>query len=263
MNEVDKLKAPFPANKISWRVGATTKTKDKGIALAYIDARDAMQRLDEVCGSGAWQCRYPWSDSGRIVCEVGINIGHGAGGLPEWIWKANGAGSTQVEADKGAFSDAFKRACVLWGIGQYLYDLPNTWMPLNEKKAFSKETKKELTIRLSQWQESYFKTEDADSFEDNEQEIIYGGPLDIGNSNKPVDELKPTVDLVALKALLPTATAILLAIENNDTSTLLEAWNELTREEMELIWTAKTKGGYFTQEHKDDIRSVINLAKGE
>lgn len=124
---LDKLAAPFPANSISWRVGATSGDKSKGIALAYVDARDVMQRLDEVVGKGNWQCEYPWSDTKRLVCRVGIKIGG------EWIWKSNGCGDTQVEAEKGAFSDAFKRAAVLWGIAQYLYDLPNTWVELEAR----------------------------------------------------------------------------------------------------------------------------------
>lgn len=129
MNEIfDKLREPFPVKSIHWRVGATSKDKSKGIALAYIDSRDVMKRLDDVMGPENWQDRYPWSDGGRLVCEIGLRINN------EWLWKANGAGDTQVEAEKGAFSDAFKRAAVLWGIGRYLYMLPNVWTPLDERR---------------------------------------------------------------------------------------------------------------------------------
>ena len=51
------LKRPFEPRYISWRCGATNKDKNKGIALAYIDARDVMRRLDDVFGMW-WQCRY-------------------------------------------------------------------------------------------------------------------------------------------------------------------------------------------------------------
>ena len=118
-----QLERPFPANKIHWRVGATNKDKTKGIALAYIDARDVMRRLDDVM-SGAWQNRYPLADNGLLICEIGLLLGD------EWVWRANGAGDTQVEAEKGKASDAFKRAAVMWGIGRYLYSLPNTWVGL-------------------------------------------------------------------------------------------------------------------------------------
>lgn len=120
------LEIPFHPNRIHWRVGATTKDKDKGIALAYLDARDVMRRLDEVMPF-KWQCRYPLSESGLLICEIGLFIND------QWIWRANGAGDTQVEAEKGKASDAFKRAAVMWGIGRYLYALPNTWVPLEAK----------------------------------------------------------------------------------------------------------------------------------
>ena len=113
------LKEPFPSDRIRWRVGATTKEKDKGIALAYIDARDVMNRFDEVCGVN-WQVRHPREG----YCEIGIKIDD------EWIWRGNGAGETDVEGEKGQYSDSEKRAAVEWGVGRYLYYLPNEWVPI-------------------------------------------------------------------------------------------------------------------------------------
>lgn len=118
----ERLKRPFDPKKISWRVGATSGDKKTGIALAYIDARDVMQRLDEVFGLD-WQCRYTHADA-KTICEIGVKVGD------EWVWRAGGAGDTDVEAEKGAASDAFKRAAVLFGIGRYLYDIPNKWVPI-------------------------------------------------------------------------------------------------------------------------------------
>lgn len=126
-NIKEALAAPFPPESIHWRVGATTQDKSKGIALAYIDARDVQNRLDEVCGAD-WQCRYPLTDGKLLICDIGIRIDG------RWRWRGNGAGDTDVEAEKGKASDAFKRAAVMWGIGRYLYALPNEWMPLDERK---------------------------------------------------------------------------------------------------------------------------------
>jgi hypothetical protein len=120
------LKKPFLPDLIDWRVGSTTKDKSKGMALAYIDARTVMQRLDEVCGPENWQCDYPHAAQ-KTVCRIGIRINN------EWVWKANGAGDSDIEAEKGALSDAFKRAAVLWGIGQYLYDLESPWVTLDTR----------------------------------------------------------------------------------------------------------------------------------
>lgn len=126
--DLAKLHAPFAPEKISWRVGPTSGDKKSGIALAYIDARDVQDRLDEVCGIDGWQCRYTPMHDKKTVCEIGVRVGD------EWIWKADGAGDTDLEAEKGALSDAFKRAAVRWGIGRYLYDVENTWVALDDKK---------------------------------------------------------------------------------------------------------------------------------
>lgn len=120
------LRAPFTPEQVSWRVGATNADKTRGLALAYIDARVVYDRLDAVCGPGGWQCRYPHAEA-KTVCEIGILVAN------EWIWKANGAGDSQQEAEKGALSDALKRAAVAWGIGRYLYDLASPWVEIEQR----------------------------------------------------------------------------------------------------------------------------------
>jgi hypothetical protein len=89
-----------------------------------------MDRLDEVCGPGGWQCRYSHANA-KTVCDIGIKCGD------EWVWKANGAGDTDVEGEKGALSDALKRAAVVWGIGRYLYSFPAIWAKIRpQAKSF-------------------------------------------------------------------------------------------------------------------------------
>lgn len=126
---LQRLAEPFPVNKIHWRVGATTQDKKKGIALAYLDARDVMKRLDDEYGAN-WQCRYPFPG----CCEIGLLLSSPNETRQEWVWRANGAGETNVEGEKGQYSDAFKRAAVMWGIGRYLYSLPNVWVELDQYK---------------------------------------------------------------------------------------------------------------------------------
>lgn len=120
---LEELRAPFPADRVSWRVGSTNGDKTRGLALAYIDARDVQDRLDQVCGAENWQNSFPHAN-GKTVCRISIRING------EWIGKEDGAGDTDVEAEKGALSDAFKRAAVKWGIGRYLYDLDSPWVEL-------------------------------------------------------------------------------------------------------------------------------------
>jgi len=123
----EKLSAEFPEDQILFRVGATTKDKKKGIALAYVDARLVQDRLHEVLGLDGWQCRHEAQD-GKVVCHLGLRIGDQLS--DEWIWRSNGAGDTAYEGEKGAMSDAFKRAAVMFGVGRYLYDFPNVWVPI-------------------------------------------------------------------------------------------------------------------------------------
>jgi hypothetical protein len=116
---------PFPAECIDWRLGATNKDKTKGMALAYIDARTVMDRLDSVCGPDNWQCHYTPAPGNALICNLGVRVPSG-----DWIWKADGAGATDVEGEKGMMSDALKRAAVRWGVGRYLYELGSPWVAL-------------------------------------------------------------------------------------------------------------------------------------
>jgi len=124
----DELCRPFAAEEIDWRVGSTTADKSKGMALAYMDARAVMDRLDGVCGPDGWQCNYTPGVNGSIICNIGVRMPSG-----EWIWKADGAGATDVEGEKGMLSDAIKRAAVRWGVGRYLYEMKSPWVALEKK----------------------------------------------------------------------------------------------------------------------------------
>jgi hypothetical protein len=120
----DALSEPFPLEYIEWRVGSTNSDKSKGLALCYVDARAVMDRLDSVCGPAGWQCNYSHQTPAVVICNLGILIGD------DWVWKADGAGATDVEGEKGMLSDALKRAAVRWGVGRYLYDLKSPWVEL-------------------------------------------------------------------------------------------------------------------------------------
>jgi len=140
---VDTLKdlaKPFPESSIRWRVGSTAKKKDKGLALAYLDARDVMTRLDDVLGQDNWQDSFT-HDGVRTICQLSVRVGS------EWIVKSDGAGNTAIEGEKGGLSDAFKRSAVKWGVGRYLYALPTRWEEIEEQgrgHGFTKEAKARL-----------------------------------------------------------------------------------------------------------------------
>lgn len=118
------LQKPFPAEDIEWRVGSTSADKSKGIALAYITNRAIMARLDETFGAFGWKNEYKeWKGTSQLC---GISVKHEG----EWITKWDGADDSATEAVKGGLSDAMKRAGYQWGIGRYLYNLENMWVPI-------------------------------------------------------------------------------------------------------------------------------------
>jgi hypothetical protein len=128
MSIFEKLSAEFPRDSVHWRAQTLTQDGSKALALAYIDARDVQDRLDEVCGAGGWRNAITETAKGRVICTIEIKIGD------EWIGKTDGAGDTAVEGEKGGISDAFKRAAVLWGVGRYLYRMPDVWAPCEFKE---------------------------------------------------------------------------------------------------------------------------------
>lgn len=102
------LSQATPREKIKTRQGPGGKSLD------YVTARYVMERLDETVGPENWQSKHTM-DGDKVACSIGIRVNG------EWIWKSDGAGETDIEGEKGSFSDALKRAAVSWGIARDLY----------------------------------------------------------------------------------------------------------------------------------------------
>lgn len=94
-----------------------TRKGPRGTTLAYIDARQVMDLLDEVVKPENWQCDYR-DIGGKLYCGIAIKCGE------DWVWKWDMGTESEYDAEKGEASDAFKRAAVKWGIGRFLYSLP-------------------------------------------------------------------------------------------------------------------------------------------
>lgn len=109
------------ANEIEVRIGQAIKTTSwQGVSLLlYKNARVDMDILDETVGADKWQ-RTHKEIKGNLYCAVGIENDKG-----EWVWKDDCGTESNTEKEKGEASDAFKRACVNWGIGRELYSAPD------------------------------------------------------------------------------------------------------------------------------------------
>ena len=121
------LQRPLITDEIDFRVSELRENKGGVWAsiLVYKNARCDMKRLDEATG-GVWQNKYVRDTQGVLQCGIGIKIGE------EWVWKWSNGTPSNFEREKGEYSDAFKRAGFMWGIGRELYDYPTMSAKLNE-----------------------------------------------------------------------------------------------------------------------------------
>ena len=110
-----------------WRVQSFSKNKPSATVVAYIDARDASDLLNEYATYG-WSDEY-YEVSGNTYCKVGIVMPDGT-----TQWRSDCGVESNQDAEKGQASDAFKRACVKWGVGRFLYSLGIEYVNANETK---------------------------------------------------------------------------------------------------------------------------------
>ena len=157
---INKLRAPFSADRIEWRLQSSGEKQDGSIwakCLAYIDNRAAMERLDEVYGMN-WSHSEEFKQIGsQAVCTVTITIESKVEQTPEGpvvlFPYRSVTGSCAVEANgdidpfKSAASGAMKRAVVNLGIGRYLYDLPEAWAVIDTKGKYDGKTKNGTRFR--------------------------------------------------------------------------------------------------------------------
>ena len=122
-----KLKQPFERKDVEFRIAKVNKKTRKAYVVAYISSRAAMDRLDAVFGQDGWFDEYEVLKNG-VSCRLSVKFNG------EFITKQDAAPFTNIEALKGAFSDALKRVAVKFGIGRYLYKLPDSYVTIKEKK---------------------------------------------------------------------------------------------------------------------------------
>ena len=129
--------------EIECRIGTCN---ERGVTLLlYKDARVDANILDETVGAENWQCKF-YECKGTLFCSVGIllarplDTGGIVSNISEWVWKDDAGAPSDMEAQKGEASDAFKRACFKWGIGRELYTAPFIWVPA-DKVELSKNAK--------------------------------------------------------------------------------------------------------------------------
>jgi hypothetical protein len=106
------LAAPFERTDLKVRTQA-------GKELYYITSRTAMNRLDDVLGPENWWDEYAPSEN-SVLCRLTIRLPDGS-----TLTKCDAGGYAGMadpgDDDKSGYADAFKRACVKFGVARYLY----------------------------------------------------------------------------------------------------------------------------------------------
>ena len=117
------LHEPTPAAEVKQRQGPRKHAGDcpkfgtcpqPHMMLDYVDARYVMDKLDHL-GPENWQDRYIDRPGGSVRCGIGLLVDG------EWVWKWDVGTISDIEPEKGSYSEAFKRAAVKWGVGRDLY----------------------------------------------------------------------------------------------------------------------------------------------
>ena len=124
---LEALHTPVPPDEIKWRQARYDKPNGYVKMLAYVDARYVMDVLDNIVGSENWENEYI-EIKGRIFCKLSIRLPSG-----KTISKMDCGAETDIEAEKGAVSDALKRVAVLFGIGRDLYSMGDHFAETNDR----------------------------------------------------------------------------------------------------------------------------------
>jgi hypothetical protein len=131
------LAQPFDPEAVEFKAGATTQDKARALALAYVDSRVYQGRLDAVTPD--WRNEYTREYAGeRVIVTCALTV---AGVTRQAIGESLQAsarhdGSTVIEenAATSAEAQAFKRACSAFGLGRYLYSVPQVWAEYDSGK---------------------------------------------------------------------------------------------------------------------------------
>jgi hypothetical protein len=180
--DTEILKKPLVRDQIDFKVAQVTQGKDGAVwasILAYKDARVDMQVLDEAVGQMNWQVQYQRDSKGVLQCSIGI--WDFDSNKSQWVWKTSNGTESDYEAEKGEYSDAFKRAGFMWGIGRQLYDMPKIFVQLNEQDYYMKDDKPKASPRLAPNSWKWTVSEDYKSI--TAERKLGGKFVEVFNSN--------------------------------------------------------------------------------
>ena len=185
VKDLSILTRPLGRDQIEFRAAQASKDSKGQVwcsILAYKTARTDMQVLDDAVGQMNWQVRYERDSKGILQCSIGIwdetkNMGSG-----DWVWKSSNGTESDFESEKGEYSDAFKRAGFMWGIGRQLYDFVSIWVILNDNDYYEKDGRIKVSPRL---RPNDWIWEISDDYKDVTAKRVYGNEKKIVFQSNP------------------------------------------------------------------------------
>lgn len=124
---LSQLAVPFHSGLVEWKPQAISADKQRALAAAYVDMREYEDRLDQV---------YPeWESSAQFLL-TGDKVAAVVSLTLDGVTRVNvgEAKLSDENAFTSAFAQAFKRVCSDFGLGRYLYRLPQEWCTYDEKR---------------------------------------------------------------------------------------------------------------------------------
>ena len=188
--QMEKLREPFPESQVKWKAQSTTKDKQRALAVAYVDARNIMQRLDDVIGAENWgdDFKVLRLDPAEVVAQCWLTVGDVT---KSDVGEAHKGDSGSGDLVKTAFTDAFKRAAVKFGICRYLYFLPGAWVDYDEQYKKLKEMPKLPTWATPAGWASIQKRQDTETPEAPE---VLSGADEIALKQKAIELAMDLID---------------------------------------------------------------------
>lgn len=139
---MEKLKEAFPLHAHEFKPTALTSDKSRGLGLVYVDPRWYQHRLDQA--DPEWKDEMDPTEVGErllVTCHLTVN----------GVTRTEIGECTLDDKNGGtiATAQAFKRACVKFGLGRYLYFMPKVWAEYDSnKKRFTEAGMKKLRTAL-------------------------------------------------------------------------------------------------------------------
>lgn len=115
------LSSPFPEETLGVKVQSFSKDRTKAMLICYLQHTDVYTRLELI--DPAWSC------AATNVIDKGETVYVAMKLTVKEVTRENVGDGADY---KSAYSDALKRAAMLFGVGRYLYDSEQVWVTYHE-----------------------------------------------------------------------------------------------------------------------------------